>query len=305
MAKECGFFNAHMVGEEYDRVYLAEQFAAYFASFIGNGVFGKSMQKLQVVGQSNPDMSVKVLSGEAWINGWWYRDKDSYTLQIQTADGMLPRKDIVVLRWGSYERDMWIEVITGVPASRPVKPSIRRDADYYDLQLAVINIPAGAINITQTNIQDTRLDTIVCGLVTGTVEQIDTTGLYNQFESYFQDFKDKNVVEWYQWFEQFRTFVESLENGELLMRIEEIFSDIFSIATNDDIDAIIAGTYLEKPERDSLLDIATNADIDAIIAGTYVEVEEGPTDSDEITIAEITEIVNNAFMKGDDDLWQN
>ena len=32
MAEQCGFFDAHVVGNEYDRVYLAEQFARYFAS---------------------------------------------------------------------------------------------------------------------------------------------------------------------------------------------------------------------------------------------------------------------------------
>ena len=71
MAQECGFFNAQLVGEEYDRVYLAEQFAAYFASFIGNGVFGSSMQQLKVLAQDTANMSVKVGSGQAWINGWW------------------------------------------------------------------------------------------------------------------------------------------------------------------------------------------------------------------------------------------
>ena len=59
MSQECGFFNAQLNGEEYDRVYLAEQFAAYFASFIGNGVFGKSMQQLEVVCQNTPSMSIQ------------------------------------------------------------------------------------------------------------------------------------------------------------------------------------------------------------------------------------------------------
>ena len=80
MAQECGFFNAQLVGDgEYDRVYLAEQFAAYFASFIGNGVFGKSMQQLEVVCQNTPNMSIKVLAGQAFINGWWYRINGDYT----------------------------------------------------------------------------------------------------------------------------------------------------------------------------------------------------------------------------------
>lgn len=202
MAQECGFFNAQKVGEEFDRVYLAEQFAAYFAAFIGNGVYGHSMQKLQVLCQDVPDMSIKVLSGEAYINGWWYRNKDTYNLSVPIADGVLSRIDIVVVRWGNAERDMWLELITGTPSANPVKPSIRRDADYFDLQLATISVPAGAIRITQAQIQDTRLDNAVCGLVTGVVDQIDTTNLYNQFEAYFQEFKNNYEADFDDWTEQ-------------------------------------------------------------------------------------------------------
>lgn len=197
MAQECGFFNAQLVGEEYDRVYLAEQFAAYFASFIGNGVFGSSMQQLEVT--ANNDMTTKVLSGQAWINGWWYRNTDTYQLSHSVADGVLSRIDIVVLRWDHSARDMYLAVIEGTPSANPVKPSIVRNADYYDLQLCEVSIPAGSIRITQAQIKDTRLDNSVCGLVTGVVDQIDTTSLFNQFEKYFEEFKqfyENDYVNW-------------------------------------------------------------------------------------------------------------
>ena len=34
MAERSGFFDAHFVNGEYDRVYLSEHFAKYFANFI-------------------------------------------------------------------------------------------------------------------------------------------------------------------------------------------------------------------------------------------------------------------------------
>lgn len=229
MAQECGFFNAQLVGEnEYDRVYLAEQFAAYFASFIGNGVFGKSMQKLEVLSQSTPDMSIKVLSGEAWINGWWYRNTEEYTLPLDVADGVLNRIDAIVLRWGNQERDMWLHVIKGTASSNPVAPNIKRDADYYDLQLATISVSRGTIKITQSSISDTRLNMSVCGLVTGVVDQIDTTGLYNQFEQYFAEFKEKYEQEFKDWSEEqkqeFLTYV-AYQKGLYDRYIEELQSD--------------------------------------------------------------------------------
>ena len=82
MAQECGFFDAQLVGDSYDRVYLAAQFAAYFASFIRNGIFGHSMQQLEVSQQDVSDMSIKVLGGQAWINGYWYRNTGDYTMNL-------------------------------------------------------------------------------------------------------------------------------------------------------------------------------------------------------------------------------
>ena len=38
---DCLPFNAILVDEEYDRVYKAEDWAWYFATFIANGVFPK------------------------------------------------------------------------------------------------------------------------------------------------------------------------------------------------------------------------------------------------------------------------
>ena len=74
-----------------------------------------------------------------------------------------------------------------------------RTADYYDLQLATISIPAGSIKITQAQITDTRMNQNVCGWVTGVVDQLDTTTLFNQFEAYFEEFKaiyEKAYVDW-------------------------------------------------------------------------------------------------------------
>lgn len=197
MAQECGFFNAQLVGEEYDRVYLAEQFAAYFASFIGNGIFGDSMQELEVT--ANNDMTTTVLSGQAWINGWWYRNTTSYTLSHSVADGVLSRIDIVVLRWDNTARDMYLAVIEGTASANPVAPSIVRNADYYDLQLCSVSIPAGSVRITQAQITDTRLDNSVCGLVTGVVDQIDTSSLFTQFQTAFQEWQDNQQADYENW----------------------------------------------------------------------------------------------------------
>lgn len=199
--ERCGFFDANLVGEEYDRVYLAAQFAAYFASFIGNGVYAEHSNQLQVVAMPTPQMQVGVEKGQGWINGYWYENTDTMYLPIEVADGVLNRIDSIVLRLGFAERNMWLMVKKGTPAINPTAPEVTRTADYYDLQLATVSIPASSIRITQAQIQDTRMNQDVCGWVTGVVKQLDTTTLFNQFETYFQEFKENNQADYEEWTE--------------------------------------------------------------------------------------------------------
>ena len=199
--ERCGFFDANLAGEEYDRVYLAAQFAAYFASFIGNGVYAEHSNQLQVVAMPTPQMQVGVEKGQGWINGYWYENTDTMYLPIEVADGVLNRIDSIVLRLGFAERNMWLMVKKGTPAVSPTAPEVTRTADYYDLQLATVSIPASSIRITQAQIQDTRMNQDVCGWVTGVVKQLDTTTLFNQFETYFQEFKENNQADYEEWTE--------------------------------------------------------------------------------------------------------
>jgi hypothetical protein len=65
--ESSGFFNAEKLPNgTFDRVYLADNFAQYFASFISNGVFGGKMSALQVILSS--DFGVAVQSGQGFIN---------------------------------------------------------------------------------------------------------------------------------------------------------------------------------------------------------------------------------------------
>ena len=187
--ERSGFFDANLVGEDYDRVYLASSFAAYFASFIGNGVFGGKSNELQILAMETPQMQITVESGQGWINGYWYENSSELFLPIDVADGVLNRIDSVVLRFGTAERNMWLAIKKGTAAITPVAPAVTRNGDYYELQLATISVPAGSLNITQAQITDTRLNAAVCGWVTGVVQQIDTTTLFEQFETYFEEFK--------------------------------------------------------------------------------------------------------------------
>lgn len=186
MAFTSAFFDAELVGGEYDRVYSAEKFAEYFAAFIANGVFPDPSTNLQVVNNLPSDMTVVVKPGLGWINGYYCKNDGEYTLDVSPANGTLPRIDAVVIRWSRSERAMFLEVKTGIANSSPVTPSLERSADNYELMLASIYVDAGVTSIGQLAITDKRPDSTVCGWVKGTVEQIDTTALFAQYDDAFQ-----------------------------------------------------------------------------------------------------------------------
>ena len=193
MAIRSGFFNS----VNGDRKYDAGGFAEYFATFIGNGVFPNLSTNLQVV--ANNDMTVAVRAGQAWINGYIYINDDSYILDIEPAGGVLNRIDRIVFRYDNMDREIRLKVKKGAFASNPVAPALQRDADAYELGIADIAVNKGIVSITQANITDLRLNNEICGIVHGTVEQVDTTAIFNQFESWYSQTKqnyDDDIATW-------------------------------------------------------------------------------------------------------------
>ena len=188
MAEQSGFFNANVVNGEYDRVYLAEQFAKYFASFIGNGIFGGKSNELMVSESSTTGMKVEVLSGMGWINGYWYENTGNHSLSIAIADGVLNRIDSIVLRWDKVLRNIQLAVKKGEFAGEPSAPAVQRDADVYELKIAEVSVKAGAVSLTQADIRDTRLDSNVCGFVVGVIQQFDTTEFGKQLDSFISNY---------------------------------------------------------------------------------------------------------------------
>ncbi|GAA0774622.1 hypothetical protein GCM10008908_24780 [Clostridium subterminale] len=182
--ERSSFFNAVLNGEAYDRVYLAEDYARYFSSFIGNGVFPTPSTNLQVVANGTT-MNIILKGGKGWINGYFYENTDDLTLNVAIADGVLNRIDRVVLRLDFINREIKAYVKKGTFASSPVAPTLIRNSDMYELGLADIRVNKGVTKIVQADITDLRQNNTYCGLVAGVVQQIDTTNLFTQFQSSF------------------------------------------------------------------------------------------------------------------------
>ncbi|HHY26616.1 MAG TPA: hypothetical protein GX523_07685 [Desulfitobacterium dehalogenans] len=228
MAEHSGFFP----DVDGDRLYTTDFLAQWIASFIGNGVYNGDL----VVSEGS-HMQVIIPPGQAWINGFYYNNDSNLILPVANADGVLSRKDTVVLRWDINERNVTAQILTGTFSSSPIAPTIVRNAEQYDLKLAEISIAAGTTSITQAMIMDTRLNKSVCGIVTGFIEQADTTAIFNQFQSWFNqksaEYEDdlstslKNFTdEFTTWFSDIQDILDENTAGNLLNLINDLAAEV-------------------------------------------------------------------------------
>ena len=173
----------------YDRLYNSAEFVRYFANFIGNGIFADPADGMQAY--SKGGMVVGIKPGKCFVNGRaGYADgEDSVTLDY--GEEGTHRYDAIVVRLDltAPVRDIHIDVIRGDDAdtlAAAVKPTPVREGLVYDLVLAYVAVGDGVSVITDAVIIDTRSDKSICGIVTGLVNNIDTTALFKQYEAQWE-----------------------------------------------------------------------------------------------------------------------
>ncbi|AUM99583.1 methyl-accepting chemotaxis protein [Clostridium botulinum] len=270
--EKSGFFNAMKVGDTWDRVYKAENYAEYFASFIGNGVFPNPSTNLQVIGTDR--MQVIVKPGKGWINGYKYENTDNLILPIDVADGVLHRIDKIVLRYDVVEREIRVKIKKGEFASEPKAPQLARDADMYELGLADIKVNAGSISITQVDITDLRLNKELCGIVHGTIDQVDTTTIFNQYLEWYKNITGKTEQE-------LQNIKENLE-----IDFNKWFADVKNILSGD-----VAGNLLNLINTK-----ASNEELNKFKEDTASQLDDITTDNKRLTNAkDITGAINELF----------
>ncbi len=183
MAINSYFFNAVQSGGTYDRIYNAEDVTSYLDLLVGNGVFPNPSTQLQV--RASSGMDVIVGAGSGWINGHKMISTADYTLTVEDSDVLLNRIDAVIFYVDFTTRSMGIEIKTGTVASTPSAPTLERDDNRYELCLAQISVPKQVTAITADMITDTRGNSALCGFVQGLIQQVDTTTLFQQWQSAF------------------------------------------------------------------------------------------------------------------------
>ena len=208
MAVTSGYFDS----VDGDRTYSAAQMSEYFEGLISNGVYEKVGKALVV--KAGEGMSVDVGSGRAIINGRWLKNDAVLNLPITQADALLNRWTAVYIRLSTNSRSVRIDTKDGTPAANPVKPTMNHDSNYYDMCLAYVYVKAGASSISQSDITDMRASNL-CGWVTGIVKQVDTSELFLQWQTAYEEF--------YQRFEDwFDTLTQTLNVNTYIQQFKKV-----------------------------------------------------------------------------------
>lgn len=221
MAITCGFFNAIKQSDgTYDRTYNADQMSTYFEGLVSDGVYESVDDAMQVL--SGTGMQVQVGAGRAIIDSKWIKNTAAYPLTINAAHVTLNRYTAIVIRLDLSARTIAITTKDGENATAPVKPTITNSETIKEMCLAYIYVGRGVTLISQANIEDTRPDNNVCGWVTGIVQQVDTSKLFLQWQTAYEEF-----------YQQMQTWQQQQETA---------FNTWFSALT----DQLQVNTYIQK-----------------------------------------------------------
>lgn len=252
-------FDSAEVNGQYDREYVADDFARYFRAFINSGVFMRTSTNLQVI--ANGDMTVTLKAGSIIIEGYRYELVEDLVLQLDPADGVTNRIDRVCITWSKSDRDIHYTVQKGTLAHEPVAVSVRRTAEYKDYAVADIYVAAGVISLTQTAITDQRLNSEVCGLATPFAD-FDTMTLYNKIEAYYAEMQKKTdawtqeeQAEFTAWFNQ----IKDQLSGDIGAKLQLQIGVLKSLTTKDKTSLVEAINEINDP-LDTMEEIEANTD---------------------------------------------
>lgn len=225
MAEHSGFFNAIESEGSYDRVYDASDFASIISMLVTDGVFIDPANQLKVTAKSGLILNIK--AGRAFIDGYWYVLDEDMQITLSPNSTAYARKDVICCTLNKTQRKISCIKREGVSSTLPIN-----DGSTHDLVLAEIAVGVGVATITDANITDRRPYDNYCGFVKGAVETIDTSDLFTQFESEFNN-----------WFNSIKGTLDDDAATSLAKQIQNINSTIDQMptirsGTEDPVDSV-------------------------------------------------------------------
>lgn len=151
MAITYYFFDAVQSGGTYDREYSADDFTAYYADVVGNGVVSTDNDNKMAVARRT-GLGIKVQSGQAFIQGCKIVNSSDKNFTLDAAHASYGRYDLVYAVLDRASRTMDLAVRKGTPSASPVEPTYSAT----ELPLAYVYVGAGKTSLSNNDITDLR-----------------------------------------------------------------------------------------------------------------------------------------------------
>lgn len=194
----CGFFNALLVDGVPDRAYNCTELNDHLAGLVSDsGIYATVSSACQVVAGNGMEVIVK--TGRGKVDNHWFMVSSDTSVTISEADVILGRIDAVVVRMNATDRTISLAVVEGELATTPVKPTLTRNDDVYEIALCYVTVSKNITAITTTMIEDVRSNKADCGWIVGLIEEFDTTTLYNQYKEAQEEFINEKTAEFEAW----------------------------------------------------------------------------------------------------------
>lgn len=193
---KCGFFDAI----NYDRTYTADDMNKPYSRIVADGVFatnqGTPSTDLQTVSAGN-GMQITVQAGQGIFAGKWFENQSSIIITVPNNTAINPRVDSVIVQIDKRVSGRVGNIVyrTGTPAPNTTEPPINQLANVIEYRLANIYVASGANTIDNDAITDLR-GSASCPWVTGLITQVDTSALWQQFQTAYQNQYDKYTTDY-------------------------------------------------------------------------------------------------------------
>ena len=214
MSVTSGFFNS--ISE--DRSYDAVQMSAIFDGVIRDGVLANIGTTFAVTAVEALTISVGV--GRSWFNSTWLFNNAPLLIGMPQSEILLNRIDAVVIEidHSVAVRAGSIKIVSGTPASEPVRPTLLDTNFTHQYPLAYILRHSGTTVITQADITN-MVGTSECPFVTSILEVTNIDLIVAQWQS-----------EWSQW-----TSTEKNEFEVWIASLKDILGDDVAASLAEEI----------------------------------------------------------------------
>lgn len=202
-----------------DRAINSKVYRRLLSKYFTTGVFSNPETGFQVLAN---EKEIIVKAGAANVNGVYVELEDD--LNINITDYMSSTSNVtlgVIIRHDDSlaVRSSSIKILNNAGDDLP---ALTRNETIYDIAIAKITIPAGAMIIYQSYITDLRLNTAYCGIVSSSIKTIDTTTFYNQIQSDLSEFKSDEKLQFQTWFDSIKDELSTDQAGNLQNQINYV-----------------------------------------------------------------------------------